>query len=334
MARQTLSSLEPAAGSGAALIDQLGTVLYVGGAVVFALVMILAVWGVYAKAAAINPRIWILGGGLALPVVTLTVLLIYSIAVGNGLNAIGSSNALQLFLDCFGLGTASRDRSAAADDVLRIEVVGKQWWWEVRYPDPDGEGSLVLANEIRLPVNRPVELVLSSADVIHSFWAPALAGKIDMIPGRTTRLRLQTSETGKFRAVCAEYCGGQHALMALVVVAQPGDEFAAWLARQATAAGVPDDPFLKVGYDAFFKGECQSCHTVRGTPANGTAGPDLTHVGGRESLAAGSLGNHVGTFAGWIAGTQDVKRGSKMPSTLVFTGAELRALSAWMDSLE
>lgn len=327
--RHPASAIDPAAGSGAALIDQLGNVMYVGGAVIFIVVMALAIYGVVAKAKSVNTRLWILGGGLAFPIVTLTTLLMYSLAVGNGLNAIGSSNALQLFLECFGIGDAARREPQ--DGVLRIHVVGKQWWWEVRY---EGSGQAVLANEIRMPTNRAVELVMSTTDVIHSFWAPSLAGKVDMIPGRTTRLRLQTSEEGTFRALCAEYCGGQHALMTLFVVTQDAADFDSWLKQQASPVTAPTDPFLRTGYDAFFRGECHTCHTIRGTPANGTSGPDLTHVGGRKSLAAGTLNNHIGTMAGWIAGAQDVKPGNQMPSSLAYTGVELRALSAWLGSLE
>jgi cytochrome c oxidase subunit 2 len=326
------SALDPAADSGAALLDQLGNVLYAGAAIIFAVVMALAIYGVVGKARQVNAQRWILGGGLAFPIVTLTALLMYSLAVGNGLNAIGSSNALQLFLECFGIGNASGREPA--DGVLRIHVVGKQWWWEVRYERPGDADPVVLANEIRMPTNQAVELVLSTTDVIHSFWAPSLAGKVDMIPGRTTRLRLQTSEAGTFRALCAEYCGGQHALMTLFVVTEDAKRFDAWLARQALPVSEPTDPFLKTGYDAFFRGECQECHTIRGTPATGTSGPDLTHVGSRKSLAAGTLKNHIGTMAGWIAGAQDVKPGNKMPSSLAFTGVELRALSAWLGSLE
>ncbi|HEY0941049.1 MAG TPA: c-type cytochrome [Steroidobacter sp.] len=327
------SAIDPAAGSGAALIDQLGNVLYVGGAIIFIVVMALAVYGVLAKARSVNARLWVLGGGLAFPIVTLATLLMYSLAVGNGLNAIGSSNALQLFLECFGIGDAS-GREPANDGVLRIHVVGKQWWWEVRYERDGQSAAVVLANEIRMPTNRAVELLLSTTDVIHSFWAPSLAGKIDMIPGRTTRLRLQTSEEGSYRALCAEYCGGQHALMAMFVVTQDPTDFDTWLERQALPASQPTDAFLETGYDAFFRGECHECHTIRGTPATGTSGPDLTHVGGRKSLAAGTLNNHIGTMAGWIAGSQEVKPGNKMPSSLAYTGVELRALSAWLGSLE
>jgi cytochrome c oxidase subunit 2 len=325
------SALEPAADSAAALIDQLAQVMYAGAAAIFVVVMALVIAGVYANARSVDVRKWVIGGGLVFPAVTLAALLVYSLAVGNGVSAIGSSNALQLFLECFGIADASPLPQARR--LLRIEVIGKQWWWEVRYEQPGGRERIVLANEVRIPVDRPVELLLSSADVIHSFWVPSLAGKVDMIPGRTTRLRIQTSAAGEYRAQCAEYCGGQHALMALIVVAVPSNDFAAWLERQRQPARIPTG-VLKAGYDAFFKGDCHTCHAIRGTAANGTKGPDLTHVGGRRSLGAGVLGNHIGTMAGWIAGAQDIKPGNKMPSDPVFTGVELRALSAWLGSLE
>jgi cytochrome c oxidase subunit II len=309
--RAASSVLDPAANSGAEFIDPLGSVLYVGGGLIFLLVMTLALYGVYGRRREINAQRWIIGGGLVFPAVTLVVLLVYSLAVGN---------------------RAMTDGTSA--DSLRIHVIGKQWWWEVRYQQPGSDERIVLANEIRLPTNQAVELVLSTADVIHSFWAPALAGKMDMIPGRTTRLRLQTSEEGTYRVLCAEYCGGQHALMALFVITQDAGEFNSWLAQQRQPATPPSDPFLKLGQDAFFKGDCHSCHTVRGTSANATVGPDLTHVGSRKSLAAGVLNNHIGTMAGWIAGPQEVKPGNKMPETVVFSGTELRALAAWLGSLQ
>jgi cytochrome c oxidase subunit 2 len=305
------SVMNAAANSGAELIDQLGSVLYVGGAAIFITVMILAIYGVYGRSRSINPRRWVIGGGLVFPAVTLSVLLFYSLAVGNSVMP-----------------------GAISGDVLRIHIIGKQWWWEVRYELPGNDDPIVLANEIRLPTNRAVELVLSTTDVIHSFWAPSLAGKMDMVPGRTTRMKLQTSEEGTFRAVCAEYCGGQHALMALFVITQNEARFNEWLARQRQPISAPTDPFLQIGHDAFFKGDCHTCHTIRGTPASATVGPDLTHVGSRKSLAAGTLNNHIGTMAGWIAGPQDVKPGNKMPDTPVFTGTELRALSAWLGSLQ
>lgn len=244
------------------------------------------------------------------PVATLSAVLVYSLHVGNVLHTDVRGSA------------------------LRIHVTGKQWWWEVRYETADGQGSVVLANELHIPVGRPVELQLATHDVIHSFWVPSLAGKVDMIPGRTNQLVLYTQERGLFRGQCAEYCGGQHALMALYVVAQPPDDFRRWLEREARPVIRPTDPMLIEGYELFFRGGCNGCHTVRGTPAAGQLGPDLTHVGSRHSLGAGILDNHVGTMAGWIAAAQDVKPGNFMPSLNIYTGHELRAISAWLESLE
>ena len=179
-----------------------------------------------------------------------------------------------------------------------------------------------------------MELELLTADVIHSFWVPSLAGKVDMIPGRSNRLVLRADEPGVFRGQCAEYCGAQHALMAFHVVVQAPADFQLWLEREAQSAPLPADTWLAEGYALFLRGGCQQCHTVRGTPARGTMGPDLTHVGARRALAAGVLDNHIGTMAGWIAGAQDVKPGNFMPSLNVYTGRELRAVSAWLMSLQ
>lgn len=324
-----LSALESAAGSGAELLEQLGWVLYIGSFLIFGGVMVLALYATFAKPRHINGDRWIVGGGLIFPAVTLTGLLLYSLAIGNGLGGVERTNVFRLFLDCFGIG----DREPLPD-MDRIHVVGKQWWWEVRYEFRDGRESVVLANELRIPTGRPVEIWLSSDDVIHSFWAPSLAGKVDMIPGQTNRLVVRTDEAAIYRGQCAEYCGGQHAIMAFFIIAAPEQEFNEWVAREAAPAAIPGDEFLRSGYDAFFRGGCAECHTIRGTPASGDMGPDLTHVGSRVSLGAGALSNHIGTMAGWIAGSQDIKPGNLMPSLPIYTGAELRAVSAWLKSLE
>jgi cytochrome c oxidase subunit II len=318
MSRVSQSTLNASSGSAAELIEQLGTVLYVGAAAILIVVLALALWSVFGAGRPIRERRWVVGGGIVFPSIALTVLLLHSLSVGNALDALGHAS-LQV----------DTDRAP-----LRVHVIGHQWWWEVRYEQAGARTHIVLANELHLPVDSAVELSLSSADVIHSFWVPALAGKVDMIPGRTTRLVLKSSAPGRFRGQCAEYCGGQHAWMALFVVAESRQRFDAWLARQARPVETPADPFLKLGYDAFFKGGCDKCHAVRGTPATAQLGPDLTHVGSRESLAAGMLDNHVGTMAGWIAGAQDVKPGNLMPSMAVYSGRELRAVSAWLESLE
>jgi cytochrome c oxidase subunit 2 len=312
------STLDASAGSAAELIERLGVSLYVGAGAILIVVLALALWGVFGPSKRIHERRWVIGGGIIFPSIALTALLAHSLTVGNAIGALGQA-------------------SPHADDSrepLRVHVIGRQWWWEVRYEQPGAQPHIVLANELHLPTDSPVELSLASADVIHSFWVPALAGKVDMIPGRTTRLILRSSASGRFRGQCAEYCGGQHAWMALLVVAESRPSFDAWLARQARPVEVPSDPFLKLGYDSFFNGGCDKCHAVRGTPATAQLGPDLTHVGSRESLAAGMLANHVGTMAGWIAGAQDVKPGNLMPSMAIYSGRELRAVSAWLESLE
>jgi cytochrome c oxidase subunit 2 len=192
----------------------------------------------------------------------------------------------------------------------------------------------VLANELRLPTGCVADITLSTGDVIHSFWVPALAGKVDMIPGHENRLIVHANREGVFRGQCAEYCGAQHAQMAFWVVVQPPEEFRRWLAHQARPAAEPTDEFLRVGRQAFFRGGCQECHAIRGTAATSTVGPDLTHVGGRLSLAAGALDNHIGAMAGWIADAQTVKPGSLMPSTRTLSGRELRAVAAYLESLQ
>jgi cytochrome c oxidase subunit II len=328
------SVLHAAPGSGAAVLEDLGVVLYIGGTVIFVFVMVLLLHAVFTGQRKASTRAWVVGGGIAFPAVTLFILLNYSLAVGSAVSALNSGTALQLLLDCFGIGAKERI-PPPLPGTLRIDVVGKQWWWEVRYRARQGDlRNVLLANEIRIPVGEPVEVMLSSGDVIHSFWAPSLAGKVDMIPGRTNRLVIRTTEPGIYRAQCAEYCGGQHALMALYVIAEPRDQFYEWLRGQAQDVVEPSDAFLRQGYDAFMRGECPECHRVRGTPAEGTSGPDLTHVGGRHSLAAGTLKNHIGTMAGWIAAPQEVKPGNRMPNSEIYSGEELRALSAWLGSLK
>jgi cytochrome c oxidase subunit 2 len=303
------STLHASAGTSAALIHELGLVLYIGAGLIFLFVLALTAYGVAKGPQQISVRRWIIGGGLVFPLVTLIALLVYSISVSNALHA------------------------DAEHDLLRIHITGKQWWWDVRYELPGGE-SFVLANELHMPTGRPVELILTTSDVIHSFWIPALAGKVDMIPGRSNRLIITTPQPGVYRGQCAEFCGLQHALMAFYVIAEPEAQFNAWLQRQQQPALLTNEPSLQAGHDLFFKGGCAACHTIRGTAATGILGPDLTHVGSRHSLAAGILRNHIGTMAGWIAGAQDVKPGNAMPSTNVYTGQELRTLSAWLDSLQ
>jgi cytochrome c oxidase subunit 2 len=305
------SALDAAQGSAAAHIHELGLALYVGGGLILALVLGLALYGVYGAPGKITPKRWLIGGGVTFPVAVLTALFMYAWDIGEALHAHGSP------------------------DALRIHVIGKQWWWEVRYEQNDGRyADVVVANELHIPVNRPVDIFLTTDDVIHSFWVPSLAGKVDMIPGRINHLQVNTQEPGIYRGQCAEFCGAQHALMAFHVIAEPQDRFEAWLSLQSQAADIPTDPDISRGRELFFRGGCATCHAIRGTEANGRLGPDLTHIGSRHSLAAGTLRNHIGTMAGWIAGPQDLKAGSLMPNSDSFTGPELRTLSAWLEALK
>ena len=182
----------------------------------------------------------------------------------------------------------------------RIEVEGRQWWWEVRYPDARG-GSVVAANEIHISLGTAVELILTSPDVIHSFWVPSLGGKVDMVPGRVNRLALRADRAGVYRGQCAEYCGAQHAQMALVVVAETPEAFAAWLLAEAAPARAPTTPQARAGTRRIPVQGCGGCHTIRGTAALGRLGPDLTHVASRRTLAAGTLANDAATLRAWIA---------------------------------
>ena len=300
--------LDPA-GPFAGPVTTVAWVLFVMGAVVLTLVLIalgVALFGPprWKRRVAGEKLVWI--GGLAFPVVVLTGLLIY------------------------GLSVTARVADAPRPGEMRVRVTGEMWWWRVAYLDDQGRELVQDANEVHIPAGRPVVLELESADVIHSVWIPRLGGKTDMIPGRRNFMRLQADAPGVYAGQCAEYCGGPHALMGLVVVAHSPADFAAWRLKQAATAAVSGLP----GAAVFTASACGACHTIRGTEANGLAGPDLTHVGSRQTLGAGILPNNQGTMAGWIADSQGIKPGNRMPSYSVLTGQELRDVSAYLESLK
>lgn len=221
----------------------------------------------------------------------------------------------------------------APEDALHVRVTGHQWWWEIEYLDRVPARRLLTANELHIPVGRPVRVTTRSADVIHSFWVPKLAGKRDLIPGDTSHVWLQADRAGRYRGQCAEFCGHQHAHMGLLVIAQPEAEFAAWYERQLQPAPPPTDSLRAVGRDVFTGRSCVLCHTVRGTIAGGRTGPDLTHIASRATLAAGTLRNTRGNLGGWIMDPQAVKPGAKMPPAAL-TGPELQALLAFLEGLQ
>ncbi len=222
---------------------------------------------------------------------------------------------------------------AGRKDGMTIEVIGNQWWWYVRYLDDEPSRIVVTANEIHIPVGRPVQIRGTSNDVIHSFWVPNLHGKRDLIPSRVTDEWILADRPGRYRGQCAEFCGLQHAHMALWVVAESPAEFEAWRRRQLEPAIEPSNPTTRVGRLVFEKYACVYCHAIRGTAAAGQVAPDLTHFASRFTLAAGTLPNNKGNLAGWILDPQSVKPGNHM-ATLPVKPEELRPLIEYLESLQ
>jgi cytochrome c oxidase subunit II len=222
--------------------------------------------------------------------------------------------------------------SLQASSAVSIEVTGHQWWWEIQYEDAVASRRVVTANEIHIPVNRPIVLKVTSRDVIHSFWVPNLQGKRDLIPGYTTALWLQASRAGVFRGQCAEFCGMQHAHMAFDVVAESEDEFASWLDAMRQPGRDAPDPTMRKGRDVFMQARCAGCHTIRGSDAAGQTAPDLTHIASRSTLGAGSLPNTADDLANWIRDPQHAKPGNQMPPN-VLADDDLHALVAYLETL-
>jgi cytochrome c oxidase subunit 2 len=248
---------------------------------------------------------------------------------------IGAVVATVLIISTFTIMSfvATRALSAAGQDDLTIRVRGLQWWWGLEYIGPDPSQRFETANEIHIPVGRNVRLKLEGLDVIHSFWVPSLAGKQDLVPGRSNELTIRAEQAGVYRGQCAEYCGMQHAHMALVVIAESQDDFDNWANAQRNAAIQPAEEESAAGLQTFLTKPCAACHTVRGTAAAGTTGPDLTHVGSRRTIAAGIFETSRGSLAAWIADPQTIKPGNNMPM-VPLTPDELRAVSAYLASLK
>ena len=310
--------------------------LFALGALVTAIVVV-ALWVAIKGSASWKAKlggeraIWL--GGVAFPGVVLTALLIWGLTL-----------------------TASLTEPIRGDE-MRIRVIGEMWWFRVQYLDSSGEVVMEDANEIHIPVGRPVVLELESTDVIHSFWVPHLSGKKDMIPGRRTLLRIEADRAGEFGGVCAEYCGRQHALMGFVAVAHEVGDFREWYAARnerrvspgpsftaGPSAPVSEDLPLDLpsvgangirteltGRTLFMQSGCAACHRVAGTEANGRAGPDLTHVGSRRTLGAGILPNNRGTLIGWIGDSQSLKPGNRMPTYDMLNADELEAIAVWLE---
>jgi cytochrome c oxidase subunit 2 len=228
--------------------------------------------------------------------------------------------------------TVGRALARQPRPALVVSVTGHQWWWEIEYDDSLPQRRVRTANELHVPVGRPVVFRLLTADVIHSFWVPSLAGKMDQIPGRENRLWLQADTPGVYGGPCAEFCGHQHAKMALVVVAEPPEKFARWYEAQLEPAARPADSSAARGQRVFLDGRCATCHAVEGTPAASNVGPTLTHLASRLTLGAGALPNTRGNLAGWVVDPQQIKPGARMPPSPL-PPAELEALLDYLASL-
>lgn len=211
---------------------------------------------------------------------------------------------------------------------MTVDVIGHQWWWEVRYPGTDA----VSANEVHIPTGERVQVIATTADVIHSLWVPRLARKIDMIPGRENRILLEAPHPGRYLGQCSEFCGLQHAHMLMSVVAEPAGSFQAWLASVAKPATAPATAQVREGKRLFMSRGCGGCHQLRGTAANGTVGPDLTHVASRSTLAALTIPNDRRELAAWIRDPQAIKPGNHMPD-LGLSASEVQTIARFLEEL-
>jgi len=227
------------------------------------------------------------------------------------------------------VGTFAHDKP----NQLEIDLTGHQWWWEVTYPDPESDKMIKTANEIHVPVGKPVLIRLATRDVIHSMWIPNLHGKRDLIPGRVNKLWIQADKPGIYRAQCAEFCGLQHAHMAFVVVAQNETDFERWKTHEQSPAQDPQTPAQLRGRELFLSLPCVNCHSIVGTDAYATLGPDLTHLASRPTLGAGTLINNKGNLAGWVTNAPAIKPGVLMPPNSM-TAGQLQDLLAYLESLK
>ncbi|HET6805118.1 MAG TPA: c-type cytochrome [Frateuria sp.] len=253
---------------------------------------------------------WILVGGLIVPVAVLGAMFVFT------LHTLGQ----------FPMGS----HSSAAD----IRVEGRQWWFDAVYTDQGPAGQFHVPSELHIPVGKPVTIELVTRDVIHSFWVPKLHGKVDLVPGLDNHIRLQADRPGVYEGECAEFCGAQHAHMRLRVFADTPADYARWRAAQMAGAAPPRTPAARRGYAVFMAAPCAACHTIRGTPAQGQVGPDLTHVGSRTRIAGGSLVNDTANLEAWIVHAQSLKPGARMPDIDKLTGAQLRDLTTYLQSLK
>ena len=303
------SWIDPA-GRDAATVATLFWILVAGAVVIWAGVVALAIYagrvspGRHTEREGTRLILW---GGIVFPAVTITILMTSGLFV------------LEAMTD------------ERADLTLHAE--GEQWWWRIHYTAADGT-EVPAPNELRLPAGRDAEVVLTANRVIHSFWAPSIGGKMDMIPGRVNRLVLSPTRPGVYRGQCAEFCGEAHAQMAFPVVVMEPPAFEAWLAAQAQPAREPWSEAARRGLELFLANGCGGCHTIRGTEAEGDVGPDLTHVGSRLSIGAGTLPVTPEALAHWIAAPGEIKPGVRMPAFGMLPDEEIALIAEYLAGLE
>jgi len=252
----------------------------------------------------------IIKGAVAITVITLFALMITSFRTGRAI-----------------------DTLSQAQDPLEIKVTGQQWWWQIEYQDPTPANMVTTANEIHIPVGRPIKIELVSHDVIHSFWLPNLHGKKDLIPNYPTTIYFQADQPGVYWGQCAEYCGFEHAKMRFMVIAEPKEDFDRWYSASQQPAPEPSMDSQKRGQAIFLKSVCTQCHTINGTPASGRVGPNLTHVAGKPYIASGSLQNDRENLMNWISDPQAIKPGIRMPMN-TYSQDDLNALVDYLQSLK
>lgn len=266
-------------------------------------------------------EMWIAIGGSAIPLIILTILFVLG---------------LQLLRDfpIHGMHGAAMYQQMQMSMKPDIQIVGHQWWWEIHYLNDDPSQEITTANELHLPVGRSVNIEVETKDVMHSFWIPAVHGKVDLIPGMKNYIRLQASQAGVYPGQCAEYCGAEHSLMRLLAIVQPPDEYEAWLRGQRQPGTQPSSPEAQEGEKIFLAGPCSMCHAVRGTLAGGTVGPDLTHIGSRKMIAANVYQNNDAYLEAWVTHAQSLKPVCQMPNLTQFSGEQLQDLVAYLRQLQ
>jgi cytochrome c oxidase subunit II len=252
---------------------------------------------------------WGVGSALAITVLTLFAILVCSVVTNKRVEGLTSKNP------------------------VTIQVIGHQWWWEVNYPNPQADQTVTTANEIHVPVGTPVVILTNSTDVIHSFWAPSITGKRDLLPGYSSAFWFQVDKPGIYHGQCAEFCGLQHAHMGFSIIAESADEFQSWEQQQLKPAADPKNEEASRGRAVFLTHTCLMCHTIRGTDAGSRVGPDLTHIGSRKMIAAETLPNTAGALAGWIVDPQRIKPGARMSPNPLGTD-DLQALITYLQSLQ